>query len=192
MEGQYFDMLTRTLTASRRSLVIGGLALVLGRSDLPSAEAKKGHRKKRKKRSQRAAPSTPPPPPAFNAFGCLDVGQPCQGDNSLCCSGICDPGTSTCVGHNAGPCVPAADSCTVGAEVPCNASNRFSVCTLTTGNAAFCGDITGGTTTHCRVCRKDTDCQAEFGAGAACVVLGGGCSPLCGITGRTACLAAGI
>jgi hypothetical protein len=164
-----------------------------------SAEAKQKHKKHKKRKQHKTAPEAPPQP-VFNQFGCVDIGQPCLGDSSLCCSGICQgtapargqADTSVCVAHNAGPCVPAADSCMAPAAVQCNASNRFSVCTLTTGNAGFCGDISAGTTTYCRVCSKDTDCQAEFGAGAACVVLGAACTPLCGVTGRTACLPAAI
>jgi hypothetical protein len=41
----------------------------------------------------------------------------------------------------------------------------------------------------CRTCARDTDCHAEFGAGAACVFLGGECyAVLCPDTGGTACI----
>jgi len=184
-------------TRSRRGLLAGltngllaALPLVLGSDDAAAKNKKKGKKKKNKTLSP-----PPPPPPALNAFGCLDVGQPCQGDSTLCCSGICDgsapapgqPDTSVCVAHNAGICFADSDTCSVGARVPCNPGNPNCTCLLTTGNAGFCADLTH-IDESCRLCSADSDCQAEFGAGAACVVLGGACTPVCGATGRTACL----
>lgn len=59
----------------------------------------------------------------------------------------------------------------------------------TTGKALFCGDFTTAAPELCRVCKRDTDCYAEFGLGAACVVLGGTCATFCAATGGTACAA---
>jgi hypothetical protein len=178
LNGHHFDDLIRSLSASRRSLLSGGLALAAGWLGVFDATAKN----KRKKKSQK------------NAFRCLNVGQKCAGKNGKCCSGICQgkkpkkgkKDRSTCVAHNAGICVAEADSCTVG-EVQCKPSNPSCLCTLTTGNAGVCAAFSGGTAGHCRVCRKDTDCEPEFGPGAACLVMGGACTPLCLATGRTAC-----
>jgi hypothetical protein len=64
------------------------------------------------------------------------------------------------------------------------------MCTVTTGGAAFCADTSklNDLADLCRFCNQDTDCEEEFGPGAACVVLGGICSPFCPSTDRTACL----
>ena len=193
MDHHHFDTLTRLVgtAASRRGLVrslAGGLSALqawpLGALDI---EAKHNHHQKHKKKPEQKPPAPPPP---FNAFGCLDVGQPCQGDSTLCCSGICDPGPSTCVAHNAGACSPETGACSVGAPVPCHPSNPLCGCHRTTGNAGFCGDFTGvdDPAQLCRFCKKDTDCQEEFGPGAACIVLDRVCTLTCAATGTTACV----
>lgn len=194
MEQARYDVVTRALALfpSRRDVLRGvaGAGLGLGALKLPGTiDARKKKRKGKKTRRL-----------VFNRYGCADVGQPCRGNSSLCCSGICEGvaprkgkrDRSQCVPHNAGVCTLETNSCQVGVDVPCGPSNVRSVCTVTTGNAAFCADISAGTTTHCRVCGKDTDCQGEFGPGAACVVLGGVCTPLCVATGRTACIPAAV
>ena len=197
MDHVRFDSLTRSLSAhaSRRgflrSLTGRSLAMLVGFAFVaPNVDAKKKRRKKKKKRTSR-------PDLVFNPFGCLDIGQSCRGDSSLCCSGICEgtaprkgkPDTSTCVGHNAGPCTVDTNACELGVELPCNPNVERTNCSLTTGNAAFCAaiDPDQGARPNCRSCMKDTDCQVEFGPGAACVVLGGVCTALCLATGRTAC-----
>jgi hypothetical protein len=181
-----FDNLTRSLgtAASRRGLgrvLAGGcLGALFGTLGAPDVQSKK---KRKKQKSRR------------NAFGCVDTRQPCAGRNRSCCSGICKgkkprkgkKDTSRCVAHNAGVCTASTDSCAVGVSVPCNPSNPSCFCVATTGKAGFCGAFTGGPAGHCRVCRKDTDCEAEFGPGAACIVLGGVCTGLCLNTGTTAC-----
>jgi hypothetical protein len=196
---------------SRRDVLraLAGAGLGFGALRLPDAVAaknkkRKGKKRKHKKRNQVPNPPVAPSPPAlpplvFNQYGCLDVGRPCRGDSTNCCSGICQgaapaagqPDASRCVAHNAGVCTVETNSCELGVDVRCNPSVPVSLCTSTTGNAGFCADISAGTTTHCRVCTRDTDCQDEFGSGAACVVLDGACTPLCITTGRTACLPAG-
>jgi hypothetical protein len=189
MDQHHVAVLTRTVSRvpSRRDVLRGLVGVGLGLSALrrqDAAEAKKKRKKKKKK------PQLP-----LNAFGCLDVGQPCRGNSANCCSGICQGGkpkkgkkdTSTCVAHNAGICYPDSDSCSLGVAIKCHPST-FCLCVLTTGNAAFCGDFTGGGDKLCRVCSKDTDCQAEFGPGAACVVFAGFCTPDCAATGRTVCV----
>jgi hypothetical protein len=187
-----FDALTRSLSATTsrrglgRALTGGGLAALVGERLTPHGVGAK----KKKGRKNRNKPKKLP----INEFRCVNVGKPCAGKNGTCCSGICQgkkpkkgkKDRSTCVAHNAGICSAEADSCTVG-EVQCNPGNPSCLCTLTTGNAGFCAAFSGGTSGHCRVCRKDTDCEPEFGAGAACLVMGGACTPLCIATGRTAC-----
>src|SRR5215217_4005502 len=90
----------RGLLTGLTSSLIATLPLSLASKD---AAAKKTKGRKKTKKS---------PPPTLNACGCVDVGQACQGDSALCCSGICQgapprPGqvdTSVCVAHNAGIC----------------------------------------------------------------------------------------
>jgi hypothetical protein len=169
-------------------LALGGLRL----SDIVDAKTQRKRKKKGKKRQPKKQPQTQP---AFNAFGCLDIGQPCRGNNALCCSGICQgtapppgaPDTSTCVAHHTGACKKGATTCEAGTLVECVA-DEASICLRTTGNAAFCASLVLDVNKYCRVCAKDTDCEAEYGPGAACVVLDGICSGFCGVTGLTACL----
>src|SRR4051794_29301536 len=105
---------------SRREVLRGLASIGLGLTvhGAEDAVARKGRHKKRQKRPKQKTP-LPPPPLPFNEFGCLAVGQPCQGDSTLCCSGICDPGTSTCMAHNIGICFADTDPCTTGMPFPC-------------------------------------------------------------------------
>jgi hypothetical protein len=199
METQRFETIGASLRGlpSRRDILRGlasaGLAFAVARRG-GDVLARKGHHKKKQHKPPQKTPSPPqsPPPLPFNAFGCLDVGQPCQADSTVCCSGICDPGSSTCVAHNAGICFADADTCTVGAAITCNSHNSACLCTVTTGNAAFCADFSQLDTSRpddlCRFCSQDTDCEEEFGPGSACVVLKGICTPICATTDRTACM----
>ena len=186
MNQQTFDIVTRTAAnLSRRDTMfrLASLGLGVGMLWRPAIS---GARKKRqrKKRTPRARP---------NAFGCLNVGQPCRGDSSQCCSGICE-GTapkkgkkdrSRCVGHNAAICTgPESDTCSTGVAHYCNGANLSCGCLLTTGNGGFCG----GLVNECRGCRRDADCQEEFGSGAACVIAAGICEGRCPETGGTLCV----
>jgi hypothetical protein len=178
MEAKRFDRLARSLIAApSRRRFLGGLvgALALGATRIPGALAK---RKKRKKKQKLV----------FNAFGCVDVGQPCRGNSANCCSGICQgtapkkgkKDTSRCLAHNEGVCQDGDDFCQ-GTTVNCGSPG---VCVRTTGNGSFCGK--GAT---CTVCSKDTDCdEAEFGPGVACIV----CVNCDGVNGSsgTACIEA--
>ncbi len=187
-----------TWTSSVRSLpsrrdVLRGLAgaglglgsLRLSNDVVAEKHTRKLKKDKKKKRSQAVV----------NQYGCLNVGQPCRGDSTRCCSGICQgaapkkgkPDTSRCVAHNTSICKVTSDSCTTGLPVRCHATDPYRICLRTTGNAGFCAENPAGEP-RCRNCRRDTDCQAEFGPGAACVVLGGLCTTACLATGRTACL----
>src|SRR5262245_41311492 len=116
MDANHITALHRALaiaaapTHSRRGLLAGltnsllaALPLALGSNDAIAKNKKKGKKKKNK-----TLPPPPQSPPVLNAFGCLDIGQPCQGDGTLCCSGVCEgsapaqdqPDTSVCVAHN--------------------------------------------------------------------------------------------
>jgi hypothetical protein len=187
----------RGVLAGLVSGLLAALPLALGVDD---TEAKKKRGKKKKKKTKQPLPS-PLPPPALNVYGCVDAGQACRGDSALCCSGICQgappqPGqadTSVCVAHKSGICYADSNSCTLAAAVRCDPSdpnNTSCICTLTTGNAGFCADFTNAfpPSATCRFCSVDTDCHAEFGPGAACIVLGGHCTAHCAATGRTACM----
>jgi hypothetical protein len=177
LEDQRFDVIVRSLiTSPSRRRFLGGLAAALGLL-APWASGTVEARKKKKKRKQKLE---------RNAFGCVDVGQPCRGNDANCCSGHCEgtapkkgkKDTSTCVDHNVGGCPAGADACVVG-KVPCELDG---VCFRTTGNASFCGkDL------ECTACSTDKDCEeAGFGSGAACIV----CAVTCDKDGGTACVAA--
>lgn len=190
MDGNRFDHVTRSLFAasSRRGLLHGLVGIALGTvvATLPIATSAK--KKNKKKKIDR------------NAFGCVNVGNKCAGKDGNCCSGICEgkkpkkaqkgkkakKDKSSCLAHNAGICTPAMDTCIAG-NVPCNPANDKCFCALTTGNAGFCGDFAAGPIALCRVCKTDPDCEAEFGDGAACIVMGGVCAAFCPATGNTAC-----
>lgn len=124
--------------------------------------------------------------PKPNAYGCLEVGQACQGQNTRCCSGVCQgkkpkkgrKDRSRCVAHDDAGCQPEQDSCNVG--IPCGPGAS---CYRTTGDAGFCGDTLG---VYCQDCKDDADCVTlGHGQDAACIV----CS-LCAQLGGTACVAA--
>jgi hypothetical protein len=110
------------------------------------------------------------PRPRLNAFGCVDVGQPCRGNDALCCSGLCggkkpkhgQKDKRRCIAHNGGACHAEQDSCSPRL-FPCGVNGN---CVRTTGQASFCGK--GGV---CEVCTKDEDCVAlAYGPGAACII----------------------
>jgi hypothetical protein len=202
MNANRIDLIARSLSdfSSRRNVLHGLFGVGFGLAAFPGwpgGEAAVDAKKKRKHKQKNKKPEPrPQPPPAapFNDFGCLDVGQPCQGDSALCCSGICDPGTSTCVAHNSGACFPDTTLCASDTPLGCGSNPSECLCMLTTGNATFCADLSHLSDLNdfpesCRFCSADTDCQEELGPGAACVVLAGACTPFCLATGRTACVA---
>jgi hypothetical protein len=156
MDGHCFNDFVRSLTtggATRRDItralaalsLIGTLSPLFG---LATAFAKKKKRKKKQKVT-------------FNAFGCVNVGQFCK-DAEQCCSGICQgkKDKRRCAAHNVDDCPAGADSCLEGLDL---CTNGF--CYQTTGEASFCAG--GGI---CHDCTRDTDCELDWGEGAACVV----------------------
>lgn len=171
MDATRFDRWTRSIAvgASRRTALRFAAALGLAAAGVPATvEAKKK--------------KTPTP----NAYGCLNAGQPCRGNDALCCSGLCrgkkpkkgKKDKRKCAAHNTGDCTAAHDSCAVNQNVPCLSNG---VCTRTTGEANFCAHYGIG---KCTDCATDADCWL-MGPGAACIV----CPVSCPQT-TTACFAA--
>lgn len=168
MDAPPFDQLDRSLisNASRRGF-LSSLAAAIGLAAMRfsgGVEAKKKRKNKQPKKLKR------------NAFGCVDVGGPCRGNSANCCSGICERETpkqgkkdaSRCVAHDTGGCQAGQSStgCGASADVPCTTTTGLSgSCLTTTGNGGYC--FFDGS---CRPCRRDADCQAEFGPQAACAV----------------------
>lgn len=177
MHAARFDRLTRMVSSlSSRRALMRALSAVSAIAALPApdilAAKSVGKTKQKKPKLQR------------NQYGCVAVGGACRGRDRHCCSGRCQgkkpkrgrADKSHCVAHHAGTiedgsrgCLPGDDSYGPG-ETLCttNAGEEFAQCWLTTGDAGYCGFgaacIPGG-------CRKDADCLAPCGAGAACVVL---------------------
>lgn len=171
MDDARFDALTRRLTAPdsrRRILVAAGGACGLFGLIRPAAAAAK----KRKKKPKRAKP---------NAFGCLDVGQPCAGQDGRCCSGVCQGAKpkkgkrdrSRCVAHHTGGCTADRHICFDPDGSSCSVASTTARCFKTTGNAGFCAEYGGFRhVANCQPCRRDPDCEAlGFGPGAACVIV---------------------
>jgi hypothetical protein len=171
MDGSRFDDLVRGLTGSRRAALVGGLALAASQLGVSRAGGKKKRRKRRKNK------------PRLNSFGCVDVGGTCFGNDTHCCSGICEGSgkRSKCVAHNELDCDADDDTCSE--SVPCGAEG---VCHRTTGKAGFCASAG---ICNCAHCQRDADCEAQFGPGAACVVCASDCSGVNGSHG-TACVPA--
>jgi hypothetical protein len=170
MDDSRFDHFTRSLTAggSRRLLLrLAAASLGIAVARVPAAGAK-------------GKKTTP------NAYGCLNVGQLCKGNDALCCSGVCrgkkpkkgKKDKRKCAARNTGGCIAEQDSCAVDKNVPCLSNG---VCTRTTGEANFCARLGVG---ECMECAKDADCLL-WGPGAACIV----CPYACPQT-TTACFAA--
>jgi hypothetical protein len=169
MDSDRFDGLTRSVSTllSRRSFAS---ALGLSTLALPAlVEAKKKHKHKKKKKVK------------LNDFGCVNVGDFCK-NNGQCCSGICQgkKGKGKCQAHNESTCQPGQDVCTVPAVDCTSETGDPGACSITTGQATYCE--ANGT---CFDCKKDADCVAVCGAGAACIV----CAE-CSETGNTACVGA--
>jgi hypothetical protein len=175
--GSAFEVAVRQLATrlSRRSLWGVATTVALGATTLwhPAGDARK---RKKAKKLQR------------NSFGCVDVGDACRGSDANCCSGVCqgkkpkkgEKDKSRCVAHNAGECQADQDVCLSLQEIQCGTNGN---CARTTGNASFCADFENSA---CFDCTKDTDCEADFGAGAACVICAGECE----LTGNRSCIAA--
>jgi hypothetical protein len=178
MDPRAFDDLIRSLTGSRRLLLVGAVAVAGGWLGPTAAGAKR-------RRQQRSR---------FNQFGCLDVGEKCYGKDAHCCSGICrgKKNKSRCIAHDSGLCTPQQDSCGPGGNFVCDPADKEPYfCVVTTGKAAFCGDFSDPPVGDlCRSCRRDRDCEDELGPGAACIIFQGDCPAFCTTTDGTACVLA--
>jgi hypothetical protein len=180
-----FASVPRSLTRipSRRDILRGLVTAGMGIGALRMPDAATA-----KKRRNNKKPVRP------NTYGCLNVGAVCK-NASQCCSGICrgPKGKKRCRTHDASTCAPQQFFCTSGAPVACNLGNSSAVCMRTTGQGAFCGDLSDDKAL-CRDCTRDADCREELGPGAACVAFNLGiCQSLglCPDTGGMACVASG-
>src|SRR5688500_16952446 len=173
-----FPAVTQTLARlpTRRDIVRGlagaGLGLAgLRLSGLAGAKQKHARSKRKKKNRKR-------PQPVVNQYGCLEVGQPCKGDSTRCCSGVCEgkkpkkgkKDTRRCVAHGTGTCEQdQLTLCEVYNPAPAPCNNAACVCVRTTADSSFCGTTAVGVS-DCAACQRDSDCQAlGFAAGSACV-----------------------
>lgn len=179
MDGSEFDEVTRAISRSRRSVMAMSLVIATGWLGAAAADAKKKHRhKKHKKRKPKATP---------NAYGCLEVGDPCSSEEQ-CCSGICEGkscrahGTETCDQTMPGACTnPNPELSACGGSQSC-------FCVQTTAGSNFCGELYYAN--KCADCQKDADCEAlGYPPGSACAPFAAGnCAAFgCGETGM-ACL----
>ena len=154
MDAARFDALVRSLHggSNRRRVLRRFAVAALGQIALVGVGIGSGQAGKRRQKFKK------------NKFGCIDVGKKCYGRDGKCCSGICDGEArkSRCVAHNTGGC--ASDDSSCPEPIPCGTDGE---CHRTTGKAGFCAQIG---TCDCRPCKKDKDCEPEFGAGAACIV----------------------
>jgi hypothetical protein len=141
---------------SRREVLRGLVATGFGLGLAVFPQLSEAKPKRRKKKRKRPTPAKP------NQYGCLEVNDPCR-QHTQCCSGVCtgQPGKKRCRAHNTGGCTAQFDGCS-GLLVGCGTQGY---CVRTTGKASFCG----GAPADCAVCRRDADCEATYGAGAACV-----------------------
>lgn len=171
MDARHFDDIAKAVTrgqTNRRTALRALTSATLGALAVrfpDSSEAKK-RKKKRKKKLVK------------NAFGCVDVGGKCRGNDGACCSGVCQgkkpkkgkKDKSVCVAHNTGGCTLERDICVNGTEE--SICNQSSACTKTTGKAPFCGTPEN---VECRICSTDQDCEEQgFPIGSACIILTGG------------------
>ena len=192
MNQTQFDAVSRTMSRlpSRRDLLRGlagagfGLSALVGsRFGERDVDAKKKKRRKKKQKTLR---------PVLNQFGCLDVGQPCKGDNTRCCSGICQgtapkkgkPDTRRCAAHGTGTCKQGIEGiCTNSDLLQVTCNNRSDCgCIRTTAGSNYCAELFGGPgTSQCQPCQRDADCIAlGLPPETACApVSAGRCAGLC-------------
>jgi hypothetical protein len=193
-----FDGITRALGAAAtrrglsRALAGGGLGVLVGSAfgalRLTGAVAARNKtRKKGKKRKRKPSSRL-----VVNQYGCVEVGQPCKGDSTLCCSGICQgaapkkgkPDTSRCIAHGTGSCTQEGEGfCTATNPGALRCNNSINcACIETTAGSNFCYEGRADQAAKmCVQCRKDADCDAlGFPPGSACAPVGtGNCAGLC-------------
>jgi hypothetical protein len=189
MDGDRFDSLARSvgISASRRGAL---RVLVTAAIAAPAARVGLG-----------SDPAAAKDVTTEQRFGCLRIGEACNGRSGQCCSGRCKGkkarrtkkgrkrrDRSRCVAHDEGSCTTSQDTCATGLQVACGRGNRGG-CFITTGDAPFCGQITGQSPPafNCIDCNRDRDCDdLGYGPGAACVI----CEQECRFLSRrnTACI----
>jgi hypothetical protein len=159
--------------------------------------SKKGKKRKPKTSRQTEKPpgDTPPlevPPLVFSQYGCIEVGQPCRGDSTNCCSGICEgaaptaeqPDQSRCIAHDTGTCKQAAEGLCTAPDIglaTCN-NRSDSGCFRTTAGSNYCGELFGGPgISQCVSCQRDAVCLAAGlpPASACAPVSEGSCAGIC-------------
>jgi hypothetical protein len=172
---------------SRREVLRGFIAAGLGLSVLRRPEALDARKGKKRPKKQKN-----------NAFGCLNVGQPCRGKDDKCCSGICQgrkprkgkKDTSKCAAHGAGTCdQEALGICTGAVPALATCNNRSNcACFQTTGASRYCAELFGPGLSQCAACLRDADCVAMgLPSGSACAPVSQGfCAGTC--PGGMACL----
>jgi hypothetical protein len=176
MDATRFDGLARSFSSSLPRRRLSALLAVTSLGVLAGGPALEAKKKKKKKALKR------------NTFGCVNVGDACQGNSDNCCSGICEGSKpkkgkkdkSRCVAHGQSSCTAGQNETFCGApsDIECTTSQgEDGFCVTTTGNAGYCNFQS-----DCFDCKKDRDCEAVFGAGAACAVC-----PDCALTGGTQC-----
>jgi len=161
MDPSRLATLSRALASpTRRGLLVLSSVAMSGPLALLGSEAKKRKRKQKLKK---------------NAFGCIDVGKPCRGKDSHCCSGICqgkkpkrgERDRSHCAAHGEDQCQNGQNLTGCGGQtVNCTTSTGdVGACRTTTGKAGYCA-----ADGQCRQCARDADCRPFCGPEAACVV----------------------
>ncbi len=116
---------------------------------------------------------------------CLDVGQPCAGNDGMCCSGSCEgkKGKRTCRAHDAGTCVQGTPGICTAPDLSLSACNNSSTCACfrTTAGSNFCAELFGQDLSDCAGRQRDADCETlGFPPGTACApVSEGECALLC-------------
>lgn len=185
MEANRFDAITRLLdhpATSRRALCglsLSPLAWLVTTLPGNNAEARRNRKHKLKN-------------PKPNAFGCLEVGNPCR-TAKQCCSGVCKgkKGKRTCRAHGVGTCTQdQLDWCAVEslaeehlALASCNGRQGLCIHTTTASNACVNFHV-------CADCKRDADCEAMGApAGSVCAPFSGSraCAGFCEETGGMAC-----
>src|SRR5688572_12832707 len=181
MDQTRFNAVTRTVTSipSRRDVLRGLVSAGLGVGALrlsDAVEAKKKHDRKRKNKRKKQ------PKPVLNQYGCLDVGQACRGNNSLCCSGVCAGAkpkkgkrdNRVCAAHGAGTCFQDGPGlCAVPKPELVFCNDAACYCARTTAGSQFCASLEPPT--NCAACQRDSDCEAlGYPPGSACAPFSAG------------------
>lgn len=177
----HIERFTRAVSSipSRREVLRGlaGVGFGLGASRFPEVgEAKRKRKRKKKKKDKNAKP---------NAFGCLEVGDPCK-NAEQCCSGSCEG--KTCRAHDTGTCnQKGPEICVIDPPLALTCNNDDTCrCFGTTAGSIACTRFEPAVS--CVECQRDPDCEAQgFPPGTVCAPFSvGPCAGAC--ASGTACL----